>query len=153
MSGLERVGLGFGGVAPKYWLRDHDSDVVDENPPDQNQWYEVFHAQDVRLLWCQIYQTNTEVAAKDIEVRWTIDGNVYLSTVALDDATTNYVYRHHTPSTGGTLGLQSGAGVVNAGYNVDKRGLDFKVEVRMIGVPGTAQQLLCRCVRETLEVT
>ena len=137
----------------KEWLQDHDTDEVNEAPPVQNTWYEVFDAEDVRLIWCEIYQTNTDIAAKDIEVRWTIDGNVYLVTVSLDDDTVNFIYRDRAPSAVGTAGLTSTPTEVNAGFNVDKRGLAFKVEVRMTSVPGTAQVLRCRCVRETLEVT
>jgi len=137
----------------KEWLRDHDTDVVDESPPIQNTWYEVFDAEDVRLIWCWIYQSHTEAAAQDVEVRWTIDGTVYLASVSLDDSTANFIYRTNAPSAGGTGGLVAVATLQNAGYHVDKRGLSFKVEVRMTSVPGTAQLLRCRCVRETLEVT
>ena len=132
---------------------DHDTDVVDESPPVQNTWYEVFDAEDVRLIWCEIYQTNTENAAKDIEVRWTIDGTVYFISMSLPDITSWFVYRNWIPSTGGTAGLGALAELLNAAYYVDKRGLSFKVEVRMTSVPGTAQLLQCRCVRETLEET
>ena len=137
----------------KEWLQDHDTDQVFEIPPIQNTWYEVFHAQDVRLLWCTLYQSNTENAAKDIEVRWTIDGNVYFVSVSLADATRNWVYRTYDISAGGTAGLVSVVPTQNAAFYTDKRGLSFKVEVRMTSLPGTAQQLQCRCVRETLEVT
>lgn len=137
----------------KEWLQDPDTDVVDETPPVQNTWYEVFDAEDVRLLWCVIRQDNDETAAKDIEVRWTIDGNVYLEQVGLNDATSMWVWRDHDPSVGGTGGLSSSTSIFNAAYYTDKRGLDFKVEVRITSVPGTNQRLRCWCVRETLEVT
>ena len=137
----------------KEWLQDHDTAEVNEAPPVQNTWYEVFHDQDVRLLLCRVRQSNTEVAAKDVEVRWTIDGNVYLVSASLDDTSTYWVFREETPSTGGTAGLATDSSRKNATYYVDKRGLDFKVEVRMTSVPGTNQTLLCQCVYETLEVT
>jgi len=137
----------------KYHYMDHDTDQVSLSPPVQNIWNEVFDAEDVRLLWCEVYQSNTETDAKDIEVRWTIDGNVYLVATALDNATVNHIYRGRTPSTGGTAGLNATATERNAGFTVDKRGLSFKVDVRMTGVPGTAQVLQCRCVRETKELT
>lgn len=137
----------------KRWLQDHDTDMVSETPPVQNTWYEVFHAEDVRLLWCDIIQTNDEAAAKDLEVRWTIDGNVYFDDVSLANGTYGYVFRGVTPSTGGTKGLTIGVGIFNAAYYIDKRGLDFKVEVRITSVPGTNQLLQGRCVRETLEIT
>ena len=137
----------------KEWLQDHDSAVVDERPPVQNTWYEVFHDQDVRILWCRIYQKNDEAAAKDVEITWTIDGNVYFVSTSLDDNTWEYVYRSVIPSGGGTAGLTIDTTLRNAAYSIDKRGLDFKVEVRMTSVPGTNQRLECMCVYETLEVT
>lgn len=140
-------------VHVKEWLQDHNTDEVLESPPVQNTWYEVFDAEDVRLIWCEIYQTSTEMAAHDIEVKWTIDGNVYLVAVSLADSTANFIYRDRAPSAVGTAGLTATATEVIAGVNMDKRGLAFKVEVRMTDVPGTAQTLRCRCVRETLEIT
>lgn len=137
----------------KEWLQDHDTDQVLETPPIQNTWYEVFHAEDVRLLFNTMYQTNDEAAAKDIEVRWTIDGNVYFVTTNLANGTLNYIHRRYPPSAGGTSGLGVTAAIFNAAYYIDKRGLDFKVEVRMTSVPGTNQTMRCSCVRETLEVT
>jgi len=137
----------------KEWLRDHDTAAVYETPPAQNEWYEVFHDQDVRLLLCEIRQTNTENDAKDIEIRWTIDGNVYFLSTSLDDATPGYIYRAAPPSAGGTSGLATSGILYSGAYRVDKRGLDFKVEVRITSLPGTAQTLRCWCVYETLEVT
>lgn len=137
----------------KEWLRDHDTDVVNETPPVQNTWYEVFDAEDVRLIWCTIYQVSDDIVAKDIEVRWTIDGNVYFIAVSLDDSTLSYIFKNTYGSTGRTAGLGSSAAAVNAGYHTDKRGLAFKVEVRMTSVPGVNQSLRCYCTRETLEVT
>ena len=137
----------------KYHYKDHDTDEVNETPPVQNTWYEVFDAEDVRHLWCACYQKNDEAAAKDIEIRWTIDGNVYFSTVALVDDSENHVFRNRDPSTGGTAGLSFNAAKFAAAYYVDKRGQSYKVEIRMTAVPGTNQILRCRCVRETLEET
>lgn len=137
----------------KEWLQDHDADVVDETPPAQNTWYEVFDAEDVRLIWCCVLQNNDETAAKDIEVRWTIDGNVYLGTASVANNTFNWAYRNQYASSGGTTGLNLGAAEFNASKYTDKRGLTFKVEVRITSLPGTNQRLRAWCVRETLEVT
>jgi len=137
----------------KFHYLDHDTDIVSEAPPVQNTWYEVFHAYDVRLSWCEILQTNTETAAKDIQIRWTIDGNVYFVQRSLANNTIEYIHRNRLPSTGGTAGLGYTATEVNANKYTDKRGQDFKVEVRIISALGTAQTLICRCVRETLELT
>ena len=137
----------------KFHYLDHDTDVQSLAPPVQNTWYEVFHAYDVRLLWCTVTQANDETAAKDIEVRWTIDGNVYLGIGNCASASPYYVFRRLLPSAGGTAGLIILAGTQNAAYGVDKRGQDFKVEVRITSALGTNQTLICRCVRETLELT
>ena len=137
----------------KYAYLDHDTDVVDEMPPILNQWYTVFDAEDVRLLWCIIMQDNDEAAVKNVEVRWTIDGNVYWTFDGVPAATEYYVYRYYGASDGGTDGLLPGLTVRNAGGCVDKRGHSFKVEVRIISALGTLQVLRCYCVRETLEQT
>ena len=137
----------------KYHYMDHDTEQLLEAPPVQNQWYEVFHDEDVRLLACTIHQKNDEIAVKDVEIRWTIDGNVYFCSIPMDDDTIIFVYRTLDPSTGGTAGLYQTVLWANASFYEDKRGLDFKVEVRMTSVPGTNQSLLCRCVKETLELT
>lgn len=137
----------------KYAYRDHETDQVWEVPPIQNQWYTVFDAEDVRLLWCFIWQTNDEVAEKIVEVKWTIDGNVYVRSKLIADTTDIYVYRAHASGALGTDGLEITAAIANAGFYVDKRGHSFKVEVMMVDPPGTNQQLLCDCVRETLEQT
>ena len=137
----------------KYHYEDHDTDTVSEAPPVQNTWYTAFEAEDVRLLLCRVKQTNTEAANKICEVRWTIDGNVYLISLGLVDGETWAVWRNHFPSPGGLTGGEQTASPNNACINVDKRGLSFKVEVRMTAAPGTAQTLECWCVRETLEET
>lgn len=141
------------GAAKKYMYQDHDTDVVNEVPPTLNQWYTVFDAEDVRLLWCCITQSNDEAAIKAIEVKWTIDGNDYFVSVNLASADYRFIYRDHVPSTGGTLGLQHTNDTINAAYHVDKRGQSFKVDVRIVTALGTNQTLVCHCVRETLEET
>ena len=137
----------------KYHYQDHDTDEVSEIPPIQNTWYEVFDAEDVRLLICTVLQTNDEVANADIEIRWTIDGTPYLAAAAFASGTTAFIYRGPAPSTGGTLGLIFEIAGMKGWDSVDKRGHSFKVEVRITSVPGTNQTLTCRCVRETLEET
>ena len=137
----------------KYHYRDHDTDQVNEAPPVQNQWYTVFDAEDVRLLWCRTSQTNDETAAKDVEIRWTIDGNVYFSSTSMTDNTDHFTYRVAGPGGGGIAGLNTATPARLGTDDTGKRGQSFKVEVRMTSVPGTNQTLLCNCVRETLEET
>lgn len=137
----------------EYHYRDHDTDRVNQSPPVQNTWYEVFDAEDVRLLLSELRQTNDETAAKDIEVRWTIDGTPYLGSQSCAENTWFYVQRNHWPSSGGTLGLDITTNIRNAVNNVDKRGLSYKVEVRITSVVGTNQTLIYDAVRETQVVT
>jgi hypothetical protein len=142
-----------GAGGKKYWLQDHDTDEVNEAPPVINVWYTAFDAEDVRLIWCAITQHNDESAAKEIQVRWTIDGQVYWVADSVDSDAIKYVYRNREPSLAGTQGLVVSTSTYNAAYYVDKRGLDFKVEVRLTDAAGTNQTLICDCVRETLEET
>jgi len=137
----------------KFHYRDHDTDYLNQAPPVQNQWYTVFAAEDVRLLLCFIRQTNTEAAAKEIQIRWTIDGKVYFGAVTASNNTLYYVFRNEQPSNAGTAGLSIATAWRNACFYVDKRGINFKVEVRLTSVLGTNQILNCWCVRETLEPT
>ena len=139
--------------APRWHYLDHNTDVVDESPPILNNWYEVFHDEDVRLIFCTVYQTNDETAAKDIEVRWTIDGNEYFRAFSLADSTTEFLYRQADPGVAGVSGLWHQVGWTTAAFHSDKRGQHFKVEVRITSVLGTNQRLRCYCVRETLEIT
>ena len=137
----------------KYWLQDHDTDKVELTPPILNQWYTVFDADDVRLLWCWINQTNDEQVTKHIQVRWTIDGTAYFVDVAVGNNNPAWIWRNWLPSTAGTLGLTADANPMNGAALIDKRGLHFKVEVRIVTALGTNQTLTCYCVRETLEPT
>ena len=137
----------------KYHYKDHDTFLVNQVPPVQNTWYSDLDEDDVRHIWCQIFQSNDEAVAKDVEVRWTIDGNVYLVALALGNQANTYIYRERTPSAAGTTGLLSTADPANAAYYVDKRGQAYKTEIRMTGVPGTNQILRMRDVAETLEET
>jgi hypothetical protein len=137
----------------KYMWLDHDTDVVSEAPPTWNQWYTVFDADDVRLLWCVIYQSNDEQAAKNVEVRWTIDGITYLVAFSLANNTLTWIYRDYKPSTGGILGLLTSAVALNGAMYVDKKGQSFIVEIRITSANGTSQVLNGYCVRETLEPT
>jgi len=141
------------GYGQKFHYADLDTQYIEQIPPEQNNWYEVFTDEDVRLLLCVIRQTNTEAAAKEIQIRWTIDGNVYWGAVTAANNTLYYVFRDQQPSNGGTAGLSIATSWRNACFYVDKRGINFSVEVRLTSVPGTNQILNCWCVKETLEIT
>ena len=66
---------------------------------------------------------------------------------------TSYVYRYEYGSFGGTDGLEIGNAVFNAAHYVDKRGHDFKIEIRMTSAPGTNEVIDAYAVYETLEQT
>jgi len=137
----------------KFHYLDHDTDVLEAYPPVQNQWYTVFHAYDVRLLWCYLYQSNDESDPKTLEIRWIIDGNTYYAQIDLEHGTGIYIHRTLDPSALGTAGLWWSATIVSAALETDKRGQDFEVQVRITSALGTDQLLRCYCVRETLELT
>ena len=67
-------GAGKGGAQP---YKDHDTTLNVIQPPIQNTWYTMFHDFNVRLIWCTLIQINDETAQHQVEIRWTIDGNVY----------------------------------------------------------------------------
>jgi len=141
------------GAAVKYAYLDHDSAVVNEAPPVQNQWYTVFDEENVRLIWCVVTATDLLAAGADIEVRWTCDGNVYFMAHTVASGGPEWVFRMWSPSTGGTLGLSTDDSVRNAAFNVDKRAQSFKVEVRVTSAVLATDILEAWCVYETLEVT
>jgi hypothetical protein len=139
------------GAGKKYWLEDHDTAERILDPPVQFMEYEVLREINVRLLFFGFIQTNDEQAAKDIQIRWTIDGTPYLVTQTALHNTFYWVYRNVTPSSVGTLGLTSTTTEVNAGLHVDKRGLHFVIEMSMQSLPGTTQVLTGWAAYETLE--
>ena len=137
----------------KYHYQDHLTDHLSQAPPVRNTWYTVFDAEDVRLLWCKISHVNTEELAADLEIRWTIDTNVYTLAIAGATWATPYSIWRRCPDLGSAEELYADATEKNAAYTVDKRGKAFKVEIRMTSVPLTNPELHCWCVRETLEAT
>lgn len=141
------------GAAVKYHYKDHDSDGVYTAPPVQNQWYTLFDSEDVRLLWALMYQTNGDTANKNIEMRWTIDGQVYMILQDAVNSSMYFVYRTPFGSGGGTGGLGTTLAWITPAWTADKRGMRFKVEVRITSALGTNQLLAALTVRETLEQT
>jgi hypothetical protein len=143
----------WGAAGKKYAWQDHDTDVIYEDPPILNQWYTLFDDEDVRLLEMRVLQANDESAAKDIEVKWTIDGNVYFTTINANNNAPYFVFRNLNQSSGGTDGLASSLTENPAFIHDFKCGLSFKVELRIITAPGTSQILTSDAVHETLEET
>lgn len=149
MSSGHRAGRRMGQLYNQYHYLDNDTDNETLAPPVLNAWNEVFDALDVALLYCSIYQQNDESAAKNIEVRWTIDGNVYLVSVAANHATNYYIFRNAVPSGVGTAGLQADTNMRMSAFDAPKHGQSFKVEFRITSAPGTNEAMICYCVKET----
>jgi hypothetical protein len=142
-----------GGAGAKYSYQDHDTAVVTELPPVQNQWYTLMDDDDVRLLANAIYQKNDEAVAKTLEVRWTCDGTVYLLSFGADDDVQYYISRQKYPSTEVDCLKVSNGEVAPMLEILDKRAQDFLIEVRITSALGTNQDLTAWAVYETLEVT
>ena len=143
-------GAGGGGKGGAQPYKDHDTAFNIVSPPTINVWYPQMHDFNARVIWCCVFQVNDEAAAHSLQVRWTIDGNLYVVTIpAAANAAIYYIYRSIRPSGGGTDGLDYSATLFNAGYYVDKRGLDFLVEIQITDVPGTNQGIAAMVTYET----
>ena len=140
-------------AVPHYWPRHHETHEVRQQPPVLNQWYTVFDEQDVEMTWFNVNQNNTEAAAKNIEVRVTVDGVVYQHTYGVPAASDRWIYRSLNKSTAFDHGMTIDTVARNPGYTTKWSGQAFKVEVRQTSAIGTAQLLLSRCVIGTDEVT
>jgi hypothetical protein len=132
---------------------DHDTAYIHITPPIQNQWYTVAHVYDLRELLFAVACDDDEGTEPSVEVRWTIDGNVYFTTLNTVTDVLRYVMRDIFPSTGGTLGLSERGYVAGDTQYDNKRGLDGLFEIRTLGVPGTNAFLDGYLLYETLEVT
>jgi len=136
-----------------YWPRHTGAYQVAENPPTQNVWYIVIDEDDAELAWLIIRQSNTEVAAKSVQVRFTVDGVVYQATYNIPSHSTTYVYRTDLTAADASGGLAIDTVIRNAAYTVMWRGQAFKFEVRLTSIPGTNQWLIARAVPNLDEVT
>ncbi len=126
-------------VSERYCYEKQPLASIDQAPPVQNTWYPVLDiVQPVRVIYLSMKHDNTDSSALTINMRVTIDG--VAMTAAADaagtDNTVNYFYVDPTADA-----LLSTTTVFNAGYYEDMVGNSLKVEVRMTGVPGTAEHL------------
>jgi hypothetical protein len=140
-------------ITKKYWLQDHDIAIITKIPPVLNTWYTVIDVDDVRLIEFYILQSNNETAAKDVEVRWTLDGQVYLISVSVPDTFPIYINKNMVGSNGGTSGLSLNPVEISANLFDFVCALHAKLEVRLTSAAGTAQLLGAVCKYETFEET
>lgn len=132
-----------------YWQ--HETAVeFDQAPPVQNTWYTVLDTTaDVRLIFTSISQSNDEVAGKNLQMRWTIDGlTCELAATAVASGTLYYVRKDQY-----TQALKAQTTIINSGQYVDIRALSIKIEARTTSVPGTNQRLRAWIVYETHQET
>jgi len=145
----------------------HDIETDLHAPPTQNVYHEVFDLETGQILhWIAIKQENGEVAAKNVDIKLTIDGEVYEKIGnALDHAEFYYVYFN-------TVGDDLTAGIVVAITNAspltsfgiaieDSDGIktpraslpmiEVKLEVRQTSALGTNQTLNTYYRRSSLE--
>lgn len=137
----------------KYAWLNHDIAIKTEDPPTLNAWVEALHVYDARLIEQIIVQTNDENDAKDMEIRWTVDGVVYLDDPSLVAATSYYVYKDMLTSDAGTAGLDVSQTECLANRLTDLRGQDILIEFRIKSVNGTNQKVITGIKYETLEPT
>lgn len=124
--------------------------VVDEAPPVQNEWYIILEDVDIRGLFFTFRQVNDETAAKDIDIRWTLDG-VVMTQVGFS-AANNTIYCSYKSFFSDAPYVPTST-IFNMGKYTDIRCLAGKFEIRTTSVPGTNQVLSGRVVWEQLQET
>lgn len=137
----------------KYWLQDHDTAYLDQTPV-QNTWYTILDEDDVRLIYHSVEYDDDEHNMPTIEVRWTLDTNVYNGTCADEAAGTQwYVQRQKYAVVEGGEELLGSTTRIMCMTDVPKHALHGKLEARVTNVVGTNPHLIQRCLYETLEET
>lgn len=119
-----------------------------ESPVTKDFWYTVF--EDVkgwkRLAIHEIGQDHNDAApgVKNIQVRWTLDGNSWVNAINLDKATEAWIHRHHG---GISIKLEE---FLALKYTV-LMAENIKLEMRITSALGNGQDLESYVVYEELE--
>jgi len=122
---------------------------LNQDPPTVDTWYPVLDGQiDCRLVFCAVRQINDEAAAKNLEVRWVLDGETFSAAFSADNDTWYYVYRVATSNA-----LAETASVVATGYYAARHAQLADVDVRITSAVGTNQELDGRVDYEVLMAT
>jgi len=135
-------------TVPHYWPEHQDGYYTVQNPPVVNVWYTVIDEVDVDVMWLALRQNNGDAAAKNIEVRFTVDGVVYQTTFSVPHDADQYIYRQAYRSIDAIPGLAMGATLRNAGYTKGWKAQAFKFEVRITSPLGTDQAIRARAVAD-----
>jgi len=116
--------------------------VLTQAPPISGTWYIILDTVlKARLYWIWIRQNNDDTTARDIEVRITIDGEVFVGAVALANNTPNYAYMEGLPN-----GVDFGAALFMVCRYDAAEGKSCMVEMRTTSVVGTNLALHGRVV-------
>jgi len=141
------------GGGKKYSWMDHDPAYLEQHPA-QNTWYTVLEDEDFRGKIFAVMQYNDDMDNMTLEVRWTLDGNVYLRSMTIPYNTQYYIYKNKYPSTetNSIVETTDFENMVEGGQ--EKFALSAKLEIRMTSAPfGAGDLLYAWCLYETLEET
>ncbi len=126
-------------------------------PPVQNTWYPIKLLDGlgadldikapIRVIYFSMKHDNTDSSALTINMRVTIDGNVYTAVADAAGADNTVYYFYVDPTADALLSTTT---VFNTAYYEALVGNSLKVEVRMTGVPGTAEKLYGWCQFEIM---
>ena len=143
----------FGSGGKKYWLKDHDT-ALTEDTAVQNTWFTVLDEEDVRLIYHSVEYDDEEHNMPTIQVRWTLDGNVYIGDGSDEAAGSQwYFYRNKYATSEASNELIGQLTRILCMYDVPKHALHAKLEARVTNAVGTTPVLRQRCLYETLEET
>jgi hypothetical protein len=135
------------------FLQDHETEEQVKTPPTINVWYTLLDDDDVKLNWFAIIQANDEHSSLDVEIKVTIDGNVYLGAFSADDGTMYYLFKSNVLAAApNTIDKSTDFSEAN-GQATPKYGLHMKIEYRVVSAVGTNQALSAWADYETLEAT
>ena len=106
--------------------------------PTENTWYTILNTTtNVLLEWVRVHQANDQTAAKSLAVRFTIDGQTYVSSYTSCAHDTRYWCML---GANGVVYLKTAD--VNPAFYMGLRGKSVKVEVQFADTPGTNQVLV-----------
>jgi hypothetical protein len=137
----------------RYWLINQDTAYIEAIPPIINQWYTVLEADDLRLKIFALSFVNDEQATPNWEIKWTLDGNIYLFHYDPESDGQMYVSMKKYSIANGVSLWDSSSPLPISNKFFDMCCLHGKLEIRLTNALGTNPILKAWCVYETLEVT
>lgn len=152
----------------RYAWKLNDTETDTRSPPTQNVYHEIFDLSGGQAFhYISFEQNNDELAAKNVDIKLTIDGTAYeLTGTSMDNSEIYYVYWDdigldppdatlkvdNSNPIGGLVFKIADSAANTIAVNVDPV-TDAKLEVKMTSAPGTNQTLVTRYRRSNLEAT